>query len=202
MSGPDRSRAVSSVIGDVLLVAIVVILGATISVVALGFAEEARDPGPQVGVESTFLASDTVDPHWQFNITHVAGDTIDPGELKIRLTDDYGGGNRAEVVYPETFTAGDTIRVGLWGSPNRADDGTCLVAPDGESNDQLDGFGDSRYATEVAIDVIHKPSNTLMDTVTIDLSEMPRRFDGDERHFLIDGVRPSIGCEAVPEDEW
>jgi FlaG/FlaF family flagellin (archaellin) len=52
------SRAVSSVIGNILLVATVVILAATISVFALGFTEETTDAGPVVGQSSGELVRD------------------------------------------------------------------------------------------------------------------------------------------------
>jgi len=43
-----HSRGVSSVVSTILLVAVVVILSATLSVFALGVADDLRNPGPYV----------------------------------------------------------------------------------------------------------------------------------------------------------
>jgi flagellin-like protein len=196
-------RSISPVIGTILLVAIVVVLAALVGTAALGFGEETDEPDPTLSIDSAFEATDEVDPHWRFTITHQSGDNIPPDELKIRLTDDRGGS--ATTVYPEEFTAEDEIRVELWGGPSRADESSCLVppkaAPDA-GNNQLDGNEDSAHATSVDIVVIHEPSNTLMDEVSVDFTEVDRGFTGDGRHYIADGSRASINCEDVPRSDF
>jgi flagellin-like protein len=175
-----NGRAVSPVVAVILMVAVTVILAGTVSVFALGFVEDIREPSPTLGVEAEFEAREDIEPHWRFTITHISGDNIDAENLEIRLVDNLGG--KAERVYPRSFSAGKTIRMGLWGSPNRANETSCVSLPEtapGVTNDQL----------------VHQPSRSVMDQVTVDLSQMPRRFTGDNRLFLIDGSRPSFGCD-------
>jgi hypothetical protein len=180
------------------MVATAFVVAGTLSVAAFDVADEVREPAPEVAVDASFVARDDVDPHWVFRITHEAGDNLGAGDLRIRLVDDRGGS--ATGVYPERVTAGQTIRVGLWGSPSRASGGDCLVDPvaaPGAGDNQLDGFGDPASASTVRVVAVHEPSGAVMDETVVDLSEMPRRFDGPERHYLADGSEPSFGCEDV-----
>lgn len=189
-------RAVSPVIGIIFMVAVTVIVAGTASVSFLIFAQELEEPAPTVVADAEFEAREEVEPHWRFTITHRGGDNIDVGNLEIKLVDNFGG--KAKRVYPQSFSVGQTIRLGLWGSPDRANETSCVRLPEtapGVTNDQLDGYRDSKYATEVRVVVVHQPSNSVMDQVTVDLSEMPRRFTGNERLFLIDGSKPSFGCD-------
>ena len=191
-----NGRAVSPVVAVILMVAVTVILAGTVSVFALGFIEDIREPSPTLAVEAEFEAREDIEPHWRFTITHISGDNIDAENLEIRLVDNLGG--KAERVYPRSFSVGKTIRMGLWGSPNRANETSCVSLPEtapGVTNDQLDGYRDSKHANEVRVVVVHQPSRSVMDQVTVDLSQMPRRFTGDNRLFLIDGSRPSFGCD-------
>lgn len=192
----SSDSAATPVVGIILIVAIAVILAASILVFVLDFTEDVDESAPAVSVEAEFDARDDVDPHWIFTIRHTNGDNIDPGELKIRLVDDTGG--RAERVYPNAFTAGTEIRMQLWGSPSRADTSSCILPPEtapGVVNDQLDGWEEPAHASEVTVVAIHEPSNSVMDIVTVDLSEEPDRFTGDKRTYLIDGSKPSFGCD-------
>ncbi|MDZ7745976.1 MAG: archaellin/type IV pilin N-terminal domain-containing protein [Halobacteriales archaeon] len=51
------SRAVSPVIGTIIIVAIVVVLAATVSIFALGFTDDINQPGPLVTQSSGELVS-------------------------------------------------------------------------------------------------------------------------------------------------
>ena len=85
MSAPSSSRAVSSVIATVLMVAIVVILAATMSAYALGFADDITRPGPLVGQSSGELVSQEGNDGGVVRITHIAGDEIRAGDLEIAV---------------------------------------------------------------------------------------------------------------------
>jgi flagellin-like protein len=198
---PDADRSISPVVGAILMVAIVVVLAAVAATTILGFSDEPGDPGPTVSLDTEFGAYSDIDPHWQFEIRHQGGDTIPADELLVRFTDDYDS-NSAEGRYPEQLTTGDRFRVGLWGRQTRASDSNCLVPPESDIPSQLTGFNDPEHATEVTVTVVHEPSNTVLSDRTVDLSEEPNRFTGDERHYLVDGVVPSIDCPDVPDDQW
>ncbi|WP_246308338.1 type IV pilin [Halosimplex rubrum] len=79
------SRAVSPVIANILMVATVVILAATVSVFALGFVDEANQPGPVVGQSSGELLTQDGFDGGIVNITHVAGDTLSASALEIAV---------------------------------------------------------------------------------------------------------------------
>jgi len=90
------SRGVSPVISNILMVAIVVVLAATVSVFAFGFAQETTQPGPIVGQSSGELASDSSGSDDQIvRITHVAGDPIDVSNMEIVVR---ACGQRARIV--------------------------------------------------------------------------------------------------------
>ena len=78
------NRAVSPVVANILIVAIVVILAATISVFALGFVSEQNQPGPVIGESNGALVGDEAGADDQIiRVTHVAGDTVDVSEMEI-----------------------------------------------------------------------------------------------------------------------
>lgn len=79
------SRAVSPVIGNILIISIVVILAATVSVFALGFIDEVNEPGPIVGQSSGELVAQDGDDGGKVNITHIAGDTLSVSNLEIAV---------------------------------------------------------------------------------------------------------------------
>jgi FlaG/FlaF family flagellin (archaellin) len=196
-------RSISQVVGLTILIAVVIILASFVGAFFFGFEEDIDDPPPTVDITASFNVTDQADPHWQFTISHNSGGTVAADDLQIRLTDDRGG--TATVRYPESFTAGTTVSVGLWGSPSRVTPSSCLVAPSaapGAGDNQLAGTGSSEYATEVDVVVVHKPSNTLLSQVTVDLTDTDRGWTGDNRHYIADGSTASINCESVPRDDW
>jgi len=66
------------------MVAIVVILAATISVFALGFTDEANQPGPVVGQSSGEFVGDNGGSNNQIiRITHIAGDSISVSNMEV-----------------------------------------------------------------------------------------------------------------------
>jgi flagellin-like protein len=78
----DR-RAVSPVISTILMVAIAVILAATISVFVLDIGEDIQNPGPNVAESSgEFIAGSDGDKQ-VVRITHVAGDTVNVENIEI-----------------------------------------------------------------------------------------------------------------------
>lgn len=90
------SRAVSPVVANVLLVAVVVILAATLSVFALGMTGEESQPGPVVGESSAELVRDRPGADDQVvRITHVAGDPVAVSEMEVAVR---ACGKRARIV--------------------------------------------------------------------------------------------------------
>lgn len=89
----SNSRAISSVLGIVLLVALIVILGATVGAFSLGLADEVNEVGPNAAFEYRFV-DDGSGGQW-LEITHNGGDPITANQVVIVASDpvDLGGSN-------------------------------------------------------------------------------------------------------------
>lgn len=78
----EEDRAVSPVIGVVLMVAITVILAATIGTFVLGLGDQVQSQAPQTSF-SFDHTQDTSDPGDELDVTHDAGDSIDATRVEI-----------------------------------------------------------------------------------------------------------------------
>ncbi|OYR68416.1 hypothetical protein DJ79_05690 [Halorubrum ezzemoulense] len=79
----QQDRAVTPVISTILVVAIVVILAATVSVAFLGITENLTEPAPIVGDTTGELIPGGGENEQVVQITHVAGDSIAVEEIEI-----------------------------------------------------------------------------------------------------------------------
>lgn len=93
----QQERGVSPVISTILMVAIVVILAATISVFVLGFGENISDSGPTASFDTEQRGNPVV-------LTHISGDTIQTANLNIKGAATWSTSN-------EELTAGDRITI-------------------------------------------------------------------------------------------
>lgn len=80
---PERDRSVSPVIGEVLLVAIVIILASAIAVFVLGFSDSATDAAPTVGQSTGDFVAGNATTEQVVAIKHEGGDAVDVTELEI-----------------------------------------------------------------------------------------------------------------------
>jgi len=92
----DDERAVSPVIGVILMVAITVILAAVIASFVLGLGDSAGDAAPQVSVSCDLGNSTTT-------MTHESGDTLQNSSIEVVGAGNLTGGNSDE------YTAGTRI---------------------------------------------------------------------------------------------
>jgi len=106
----DDDRAVSPVIGVILMVAITVILAAVIGTFVLGLGDQVQSTTPQASfgfdTENTDDASDGVD---KVTITHESGDSIDAPDLRVKTT---SGGDEPWGDSDTTVSAGSSFVVG------------------------------------------------------------------------------------------
>lgn len=122
----DGSRSVSSVVSIVLLVAVVVVLGATISIFTLQIGEDLSDPGPRADfqIEINYIG-DGVQKNDSIAITHMGGGVVERERLEVVVGDD--------VVYNETEnseTTGNSYQVpGLVVEVNPGDEFNDLNKP-------------------------------------------------------------------------
>lgn len=94
-SGDDR--AVSPVIGVILMVAITVILAAVIGAFVIGIGDEQSEPGPTASISISEVDDEIV-------VDHDGGDSFDNGEV---IVSDRAGGSDSDEL-SEGFSAGST----------------------------------------------------------------------------------------------
>jgi len=112
----DDKRAVSPVIGVILMVAITVILAAVIATFVLGLGEQINNTTPNANFQANFAAdNDSADI---VTIQHQSGDRIEQGELDLGGNIDYLGnesnlisnfaGSDGEISAGDSFTINRT----------------------------------------------------------------------------------------------
>ncbi|MXR41007.1 type IV pilin [Halobaculum sp. WSA2] len=117
----DDDRAVSPVIGVILMVAITVILAAVIGSFVLGLGNSVQQTAPNANFQFEFgqdgAGNDVV------NVTHTGGDTI-PANERVSLNTSVGstafsGGEMSagDSITGVQYSSGETVRV-LWVSQN------------------------------------------------------------------------------------
>jgi flagellin-like protein len=102
-----EDRAVSPVIGVILMVAITVILAAVIGTFVLGLGDQVSESAPQASFSFDFNDSNGV------NITHEGGETLEAGNINVSGDD---GGVTTVSAFPDPISAGDTGEFGDVGS--------------------------------------------------------------------------------------
>ena len=124
----DDNRAVSPVIGVILMVAITVILAAVIGTFVLGLGDQLQDTTPRAS-----FGFETADEKQRVSITHESGDTVAAADLEVKATTafSYAGdttANTQSVGWATVGSSGDvsagtsvTIEAGAWN--DTADDG-------------------------------------------------------------------------------
>lgn len=171
--GSEDERAVSPVIGVILMIAITVIMAAVIATLVFDLGDGLGDTAPTTSVGTSTNSDWEPDdgPEDLVYLTHESGDTMDMDEIAVVIRDDDGaetarlnegnewktddddawleiGGNSAagnEIDGDETFGAGATIDV--------------YVDAEGEG-DPIDGAGDDHE-----VQLIHEPSDHTVTTL-------------------------------------
>jgi flagellin-like protein len=114
-----EDRAVSPVIGVILMVAITVILAAVIGTFVLGLGDQVSENAPQSSLSFDYDTSNT-----SVNVTHEGGETLEGTNLELIGSDsggtdassgDYSAGDR--IFTNVGYTAGETLRV-VWTNPS------------------------------------------------------------------------------------
>jgi flagellin-like protein len=119
----EEKRAVSPVIGVILMVAITVILAAVIGTFVLGLGDQVSATSPQA--QFTFDS----DGAGNVTVTHDGGDTIDANNLDVRVDDSsattqFSGDVSAGSSITVNATSDEIVRV-VWTSPS--DDSTATI---------------------------------------------------------------------------
>lgn len=105
----EEDRAVTPVIGNILLVAVVVILGTVLTVIALGYVDSLQAPAPEATFEGEFSDAGTL------TLTHTNGETIPAQDIRLRVSDATGertvGTWKTIAGGPSDVSSGDAIEV-------------------------------------------------------------------------------------------
>lgn len=104
---PTRDRAVSTVVGTVLLVAIAVLLAAVVGTLAMAMEEGLEEPAPTASFETTYDPAGTGNGGLAYvNITFHSGEPMD-GD-RVYVVDDDGDRER----WVDIWTGGPDVRPG------------------------------------------------------------------------------------------
>ena len=154
----SETRAVSPVIGVILMVAITVILAAVIGTFVLGLGDSLGDnqPTAQISADITEFG----DNEARLTLEHNGGDSIDTDALRV-VVDGNAEDARAEntSVFSSRFSVGDSESTEFGGD---------------------DVGGDRTEQDEVRIRVIHTPSDSVLLDRTIEVQDLEMQTDGDE----------------------
>lgn len=91
------------------MVVVVVILAATVSVFALGFTDEVKQPSPVVGQSSGELVPQDGSNDGIIRITHVAGDTIQVSNMEVLVDASDACGKQGRLVDLPVPSSGNDI---------------------------------------------------------------------------------------------
>ncbi|MFC6973859.1 type IV pilin [Halomicroarcula sp. GCM10025709] len=181
--GRSTERGVSPVVSTVLLVAVVVILASTVSVVAFGFTSQVDEPAPVVAQSSGQLVRDVTGGTDQIvNITHEAGDTIQVANIEVAVDASDACGKRGRLVDLPDNAVG-------FGSPDQieGDDIFDDYSPDGGALDPT--TGDTEFSAgdtirfrltngacpladgdRITVRIVHTPSGAVVVEQTLTAS--------------------------------
>jgi len=127
----DDDRAVSPVIGVILMVAITVILAAVIGTFVLGLGDQVQSTTPQAQFGFEISSTDADGDPSGVSITHESGDSINADVLSVAVSGqnfDGGTGDSSSDLWSDieggdgTVTAGDTATITANGATTGDDD--------------------------------------------------------------------------------
>lgn len=178
----DRPRAVTSVIGIILMVAVAVVLAAVVATFALGTTEDLSNSGPKTIVEVSDASDEFGDPSdsagneyngWEpfVDIQHDGGDPLPANEIAIsirnassnRLIAEWNGEKWVAGADRAAFRSARTGKTN-WDTtqPFDADplsSGDRMIPMINEPNSNEDG--------EYTVQITHIPTNTLVTKQTV-----------------------------------
>lgn len=171
-------RAVSSVIGVVLMVAVTVVLAAAIGSFALQFAGTNQNPAPQVANADAELVADISGGGDQVvRITHRGGDTVEVSNLDIVVSfSDSSKRSRLVGIPTDKIEPGDYDGADIWDGRNGIGTGGALAPsdPDGADREWSSGeFIEFRITStsggvslspgdRVYVKIVHEPSGEVI----------------------------------------
>ena len=148
-------RAVSPVIGVILMVAITVILAAVIGTFVLGLGDSLGDNQPNAQISVSIDDANTAEP--QLTVDHNGGDSIASGALRI-VVDEGTNSTANSSVFESRFSVGDSETA------------------------TLETTGEDQAVRDVRVRVIHVASDSILVDRTIEV-ESEAINDGEDLVF-------------------
>ncbi|CAI50770.1 pilin PilA [Natronomonas pharaonis DSM 2160] len=136
----DDRRAVSPVIGVILMVAITVILAAVIGTFVLGLGDQVQETAPnaQISGEQITLDEGDLDDEEAVRITHESGDAINPNEIEITVDGQTAASVEPDSDVDEADTSDDGPTIWTGGDRISAGDRVQIVGTYDVDGDQFD----------------------------------------------------------------
>jgi len=153
-------KAVSPVIGVILMVAITVILAAVIGTFVLGLGDQLQSTTPQASFgfdQSAESPESGIDAVTEVSVTHESGDSISDSNIKLNVGGDKGVGvdySTANNASQELWASGDTISAGSTATVRAVYTGTTEYTQTGLSYNASGGITTDDFRTLAAGDVI------------------------------------------------
>jgi flagellin-like protein len=181
-------RGVSPVIGVILVVAVVVILVATVSIFVFGFTGVITEPAPNVAdtTGEFVIDQDDAEDNQIVRIKHIAGDSVDVENIEIivrasgpdvdteaRLVDLPGDGFFTRSLADSNIDGNDDLidqgfesaRIIVVDDPNTWTAGTTIEFRINTGNADF-REGESPEADELEVIIVHTPSNAIISEQT------------------------------------
>ena len=147
--GGDEERAVSPVIGVILMVAITVILAAVIGTFVLGLGDRISQAQPNAQFDFDY----TVGNNDEVEISHDGGDGVESSQVTVTIggdtawdSDGFGGGFTAGSAWSGKLTAGSSLTIVEDGTDSITDGETVKIIWTAEGSDKTAVIGESEVS--------------------------------------------------------
>jgi len=182
-AGANEGRAVAPAVGVVLLVAITVVLAASVGVFAIGITDDLRERPTFAALDLTFeeapaSAPDYEEFRWEITLTNTAGETVEADEIVVSL--DHGE-QRVTGTLDRSLRPGESV--GLTVVHNNQDGDT--IPGDVNCTDvnvacRLAG-DDGNYpdADRIRLQMVHEPSGSIFYRKQIGIAGSYGIFNGN-----------------------
>ncbi|WP_297889415.1 type IV pilin N-terminal domain-containing protein [uncultured Halorubrum sp.] len=182
-AGANEGRAVAPAVGVVLLVAITVVLAASVGVFAIGITDDLRERPTFAALDLTFeeapaSAPDYEEFRWEITLTNTAGETVEADEIVVSL--DHGE-QRVTGTLDRSLRPGESV--GLTVVHNNQDGDT--IPGDVNCTDvnvacRLAG-DDGNYpdADRIRLQMVHEPSGSILYRKQIGIAGSYGIFNGN-----------------------
>ena len=182
-AGANEGRAVAPAVGVVLLVAITVVLAASVGVFAIGITDDLRERPTFAALDLTFeeapaSAPDYEEFRWEITLTNTAGETVEADEIVVSL--DHGE-QRVTGTLDRSLRPGESV--GLTVVHNNQDGDTIpgdLNCTDVNVACRLAG-DDGNYpdADRIRLQMVHEPSGSILYRKQIGIAGSYGIFNGN-----------------------